>query len=188
MLTRLVCVEVGNRVCMWSLKRRYCWDTYRDTSPPPTRLFLCLVTLTSFRDKNPPPLILFLTSHVCFSVFCCLFICFDSHLFFTAFTRQRSRPAQSPFDIRSMSRRKMERRRREKRAWTGQVVGRVAEPGLQPHTYGPHGRAIFSMSMSTGGVGLLLVFLEISRVTASLWETRGDRRKNEDSMCSRSGR
>lgn len=116
-------------------------------------------------------------------IFCLLFVVLIPTVCFTAFTRQRSRPAQSPFDIRSMSRREMERRRREKRAWTGQVVGRVAEPGPQPHTYGPHGSAIFSMSTSTGGVGLLLVFLEISRVTASLWERKEDRRKREKIVC-----
>lgn len=67
-------------------------------------------------------------------IFCFLFLfVLIPTVCFTAFTRQRSRPAQSPFDIRSMSRRKMERRRREKRAWTGQVVGRVAEPA--PHIH-----------------------------------------------------
>lgn len=116
---------------VWSLKQRYCWDTHThthtclDTSPSPARLFLCLVLLTSFRDKNPPPLILFLTSHVCFL----FFAYFDSHCyhgFYEATITTSTITFRSP-----KSKKKVEKER--KKAWTGQVVGWVPQPG--PHHY-----------------------------------------------------
>lgn len=71
----------------------------------------------------------------------------------------------------------------------GLVKSSVGFPQPGPHHtclyMRPHGRAIFPMSTSLGGVGLLLVFPEISRVIVRVWESKVEDRQiqREESMC-----
>lgn len=123
-------------VCVVSKRRYTLGHTYTclDDPPSPARVFLCHVLLTSFRDKNPPPLILFLQVISAFLFFC--FVLIPTAI--TAFTRQRSRPAQSLFEIRY--RRVGGEGEREGLDWS---TRQVPEAGPQSYLYmalteGPH--------------------------------------------------
>lgn len=155
--------------------------THASTIPSHRRAFPMSCYTDVFPGQEPPSTHSFpYKSCPAFPVFVCLFVLIPTVSYHGFHEATITTSTITFFKIRY--RRGEGGEGREKRG-LGLVKSSVGflSPGLNhtPHTR-PHGRAVFSMSMSLGGVGLLLVFSEISKVTVRMWERKEERGRGSE--------
>lgn len=161
------CDGVGSWICVISDATILLGHAYLGTAQLPTCVpLLCLVLLTSLRDKNPP------STHY-FSLLVMSAFHFSVHLDSRCLLR-----LLRGYDYDQHNHRGGEI---EGLDWSSRRSGFPAWASSQSR-HSRKGR-FFPMSTSLRGVGLLLVFPEISKVIASMREKGGNKVREDESTC-----
>lgn len=185
-------------LCVCGLSSKEIAGTHTHThmpqrSPPHRRAFPMSCYTDVFPGQEPPSTHSFpYKSCPAFPVFVCLFVLIPTVSYHGFHEATITTSTITFFEIRYRRGEGGEGEKRGGLDWSSRRSGCSSARASNTLIHGPHGRAVFSMSTSLGGVGLLLVFPEISKVTIRVRErkedTEGERREEKRVCAIKSGR